>query len=198
MKNLIKKNLLIVALFFAVVTNATNINNNVKVTLINSKLIDLKLENSDGDLTISVIDAYGEILYTENFEGNYFSKKYDLNTLPAGNYYFEFEGETRINLMPFKVTSKGFEFKNQIESTFYKPIVRQEGDLVFISKTAFNKEDFEIYLYDNQSNILYQEKLKGDINLGKSLNLKNLTSGNYKIVMKSAGKVFEQKVYKEL
>ena len=166
--------------------------------MINSKLIDLKLENSDGDLTISVIDAYGEILYTENFEGNYFSKKYDLNTLPAGNYYFEFEGETRINLMPFKVTSKGFEFKNQIESTFYKPIVRQEGDLVFISKTAFNKEDFEIYLYDNQSNILYQEKLKGDINLGKSLNLKNLTSGNYKIVMKSAGKVFEQKVYKEL
>ena len=138
MKNLIKENLLIVALLFAVVTYATNINDNVKVALINSKLIDLKLENSDGDLTISVIDAYGEILYTENFEGNYFSKKYDLNALPIGNYYFEIEGRTKINLMPFKLTPSGFELRNQMKSTFYKPIVRQEEDLVFISSLQAN------------------------------------------------------------
>jgi len=196
MKSLIKKNLFIVALLSAIVINATNINNNIKVEVTNSKLIDLKLKNSDGDLTISVKDALGEVLYTENFEGNYFSKKYDLNTLPKGDYYFEIEGSTRINLMPFKVTSKGLDFKNKIKSTYYKPIVRQVGDLVFISKIAFYNEDFEIYLYDNQSNILYKERLKGEFNLGKTLNLKNLTSGNYRIVMESAGKVFEQKIYK--
>jgi hypothetical protein len=197
MKNLLKKNLLIVALLFAVVTKATNINNNVKVAMINSKLIDLKLENSDGDLRISIKDIYGEVLYAEKFEGNYFSKKYDLNALPIGNYYFEIEGRTRINLMPFKLTSSGFEHRNQVKSTFYKPIVRQEEDLVFISKIAFNTEDFEVYLYDEQLNLLYKENLKGDINLGKTLNLKNLKSGNYKIVMKSEGKVFEQKIYKK-
>lgn len=197
MKNLLKKNLLIVALLFAVVTKATNINNNVKVAMINSKLIDLKLENSDGDLRISIKDIYGEVLYAEKFEGNYFSKKYDLNTLPIGNYYFEIEGRTRINLMPFKLTSSGFELRNQMKSTFYKPIVRQEEDLVFISKIAFNTEDFEVYLYDDQLNLLYKENLKGDINLGKTLNLKNLKSGNYRIVMKSEGKVFEQKIYKK-
>lgn len=197
MKNLLKKNLLIVALLFAVGTKATNINNNVKVAMINSKLIDLKLENSDGDLRISIKDIYGEVLYAEKFEGNYFSKKYDLNTLPIGNYYFEIEGRTRINLMPFKLTSSGFELRNQMKSTFYKPIVRQEEDLVFISKIAFNTEDFEVYLYDDQLNLLYKENLKGDINLGKTLNLKNLKSGNYRIVMKSEGKVFEQKIYKK-
>ena len=197
MKNLIKENLLIVALLFAVVTYATNINDNVKVALINSKLIDLKLENSDGDLIIRIKDTYGEVLYAEKFEGNYFSKKYDLNALPIGNYYFEIEGRTRINLMPFKLTSSGFELRNQMKSTFYKPIVRQEEDLVFISKIAFNTEDFEVYLYDEQLNLLYKENLKGDINLGKTLNLKNLKSGNYRIVMKSEGKVFEQKVYKK-
>ena len=197
MKNLIKENLLIVALLFAVVTYATNINDNVKVALINSKLIDLKLENSDGDLIIRIKDTYGEVLYAEKFEGNYFSKKYDLNTLPIGNYYFEIEGRTRINLMPFKLTPSGFELRNQMKSTFYKPIVRQEEDLVFISKIAFNTEDFEVYLYDEQLNLLYKENLKGDINLGKTLNLKNLKSGNYRIVMKSEGKVFEQKIYKK-
>lgn len=189
--------LLIVALLTTIVINATNINNKVKVEVISSKLIDLKLENSDGDLTIRVKDVFGEVLYTEKFEGNYISKKYDLNTLPEGNYYFEIEGRTKINLMPFKISSKGCEFKSDIESTYYKPIVRQEGDLVFISKIEFKKEDFEIYLYNNQLNSLYQEKLNGGINLGRTLNIKNLKSGNYSIVMKSAGRVFEQKIYKK-
>lgn len=198
MKNLIKKSLLIVAMLTTVVLSATNINNNVKVNVIDSKLIDLKLKNSDGNLTISVKDAYGEVLYAEKFEGSDFSKKYDLNTLPIGNYYFEIEGHTKINLMPFIVTSKGLEFNNEIKSTYYKPTIRQEGDLVFISKLTLDKEeDLEIYFYDKELNLLYKEVVNGDINLGKTINLKNLKSGNYSIVTKSAGKVFEQKVYKK-
>ena len=199
MKNLIKKSLLIVAVLTTVVISATNINNNldIKVSTIDSKLIDLRLKNSDGDLTISVKDSYGEVLYSEEFSGSYFSKKYDLNTLPTGNYYFEVEGSTKINLMPFTVTSKGFEFNNEITSTYYKPTIRQEGDLILISKIAFNQENLEINLYDEESNLLYNELLNGEVNLGKALSLKDLRTGNYKLVTKSAGKVFEQNVYKK-
>ena len=197
MKNLIKKSLLFVAVLTALISNATNINNNVKVNVIGFKLIDLKLKNSDGDLTISVKDTRGEVLYTEKFEGNYFSKKYDLKTLPIGDYYFEIEGYTKISLMPFKVTSKGFQFNNEIESTYYKPTIRQEGDLVSVSKIILDKEDLEIYFYDKESNLLYKEIVNGTGSLGKTLNLKNLKPGNYSIVTKSAGKVFEQKVYKK-
>ncbi len=199
MKNLIKKSLLIVAVLTTVVISATNINNNpdIKVSTIDSKLIDLRLKNSDGDLTISVKDSYGEVLYSEEFSGSYFSKKYDLNTLPIGNYYFEIEGVTKINLMPFTVTSRGFEFKNEITSTYYKPTIRQEGDLILISKIAFNEENFEINLYDDEFNLLYNELLAGEVNLGKALNLKDLKSGSYKVVTKSAGKIFEQNVYKK-
>lgn len=196
MKNLIKKSLLIVAILTTVVTNATNINKNVEVNGIDLKLIDLKLKNSDGDLTISVKDTYGETLHTEKFEGNYFSKKYDLNTLPIGDYYFEIEGRTKINLMPFKVTLKGLEFENKVESTYYKPTVRQDGDLVFISKVALNNDNITIYLYDKHFNVLYKETLGEDVNLGKTLNLMSLKSGTYSLVMKCGGKVFEQKIYK--
>ncbi len=197
MKNLIKKSLLVVAVLTTIVMSGANINNNVEVNVIDSKLIDLKLKNSDGDLTISVRDAYGEALYTEKFEGDFFSKKYDLKTLPTGDYYFEIEGYTKINLMPFKVTSEGIEFDNKVESIYYKPTVRQEGDLVFISKVALNNENFTISLYDGHLNMLYKEELSGEINLGKTLNLMKLEKGTYSIVMKSGGKSFEQKVYKK-
>ncbi len=197
MKNLIKKSLLAVVLFTTIISNATNINNNIRVNVIESKLIDLKLNNSDGNLKISVKDVSGAILYTEKFEGNYFSKKYDLKTLPAGNYYFEIEGFTKISLMPFKITAKGLEFNGKIESTFYKPTVRQDGDLVFISKITFNEESLEISLVDDQLNTLYKEKLTDAINLRKTLNLINLKSGTYTVFTKSAGKSFEQKIYKK-
>ncbi|SNR67199.1 hypothetical protein SAMN06265371_108116 [Lutibacter agarilyticus] len=197
MKNLIKKSLLVVAVLTTIVMSGANINNNVKVNVIDSKVIDLKLKNSDGDLTISVRDAKGETLYTEKFEGNYFSKKYDLNTLPTGDYYFEIEGRTKINLMPFKVTSEGIEFDNKVESIYYKPNVRQDGDLVFISKVALNNENFTISLYDDHLNMLYKEELSGQVNLGKTLNLMKLEKGSYSVVMKSGGKSFEQKIYKK-
>lgn len=197
MKNLIKKSLLAVVLLTTIISNATNINNNIRVNVIESKLIDLKLNNSDGDLKISVKDVSGETLYTEKFQGNYFSKKYDLKTLPTGNYYFEIEGFTKINRMPFKVTVEGLEFTGKIESTFYKPTVRQDGDLVFISKITFNKEKLEISLVDDQLNTLYTEELGNDINLRKTLNLMNLKSGTYTVFTKSAGKSFEQKIYKK-
>ena len=197
MKNLIKRSLLIVAVLTTIVINAGNIANNVEVKVIDSKLIDLKLNNSDGDLKISVFDSYGEVLYSEQFQGSVFSKKYDIETLPSGDYYFEIEGQTKINVMPFTVTNKGVDFNNTIESTYYKPTVRQEGDLVYISKIALNNEDLEIILYDAGFNTLYKEELTGEINFGKTLNLKMLKAGNYKIVMKSDGKVFEQKIYKK-
>ena len=66
----------------------------------------------------------------------FWSKKYDLQTLPVGDYYFEIEGRTKINVIPFKVTSEGTEFSNTVESIYYKPIVRQDGDLLFISKVS--------------------------------------------------------------
>ena len=85
MKSLIKKSLVIAMLFTAMVTSATDTYNSIKFTVINSKLIDLKLQNSDGDILISVKDIEGHVLYSENYEGINFSKKYDLAALANGD-----------------------------------------------------------------------------------------------------------------
>ncbi|MFD1294756.1 hypothetical protein ACFQ5N_13010 [Lutibacter holmesii] len=196
MKNLIKKSLLIVAVFTTIVLNATN-TNNVVVNVIDVKVIDLKLNNSDGDLQISVVDTYGEILHVEKFTGSYFSQKYDFNTLPVGDYFFEIEGQTKINLMPFKVTSSGIEFKNVVNDVYYKPTVRQDGDLLFITKVALDNENLGITLLDKELNTLYKEELTNDINLGKTLNLEMLPAGDYSLLLKSDGKTFVEKINKK-
>ena len=195
MKSLIKKSLVIVMLFTAMVTAASNEDSGVKFTLVDSKLIDLKLQNSDGDILISVKDIDGHVLYSENYEGLNFSKKYDLATLPNGDYFFEIEGSTKIKLMPFKVSSKKVTFNNEIETVYYKPTVRQDKNLVYVSKVTFNEEaSLAISLYDEKLNELYSEDLSGTLSLGKILDISKLAKGNYKLVLKSGNKVFTEEI----
>lgn len=195
MKSLIKKSLVIAMLFTAMVTAASNEDSGVKFTLVDSKLIDLKLQNSDGDILISVKDIDGHVLYSENYEGLNFSKKYDLATLPNGDYFFEIEGSTKIKLMPFKVSSKKVTFNNEIETVYYKPTVRQDKNLVYVSKVTFNEEaSLAISLYDEKLNELYNEDLSGTLSLGKILDISKLAKGNYKLVLKSGNKVFTEEI----
>lgn len=195
MKSLIKKSLVIAMLFTAMVTAASNEDSGVKFTLVDSKLIDLKLQNSDGDILISVKDIDGHVLYSENYEGLNFSKKYDLATLPNGDYFFEIEGSTKIKLMPFKVSSKKVSFNNEIETVYYKPTVRQAKNLVYVSKVTFNEEaSLAISLYDEKLNELYSEDLSGTLSLGKILDISKLAKGNYKLVLKSGNKVFTEEI----
>jgi hypothetical protein len=195
MKSLIKKSWVIAMLFTAMVMVASNEDSGVKFTLVDSKLIDLKLQNSDGDILISVKDIDGHVLYSENYEGLNFSKKYDLATLPNGDYFFEIEGSTKIKLMPFKVSSKKVSFNNEIETVYYKPTVRQDKNLVYVSKVTFNEEaSLAISLYDEKLNELYSEDLSGTLSLGKILDISKLAKGNYKLVLKSGNKVFTEEI----
>jgi len=195
MKSLIKKSLVIAMLFTAMVTAASNEDSGVKLTLVDSKLIDLKLQNSDGDILISVKDIEGHVLYSENYEGINFSKKYDLAALRNGDYFFEIEGRTKIKLMPFKVSSKKVSFNNEIETVYYKPTVRQDKNLVYVSKVTFNEEvSLAISLYDEKLNKLYSEELSGALSLGKVLDISKLAKGNYKLVLKSGNKVFTEEI----
>jgi hypothetical protein len=193
MKNLIKKGLFIALLSLTMVAKASDNDGNIKLTVINSKYIDLKLQNFDGDLVISVKDKKGQILYSENHKGDNFSKKYDIQTLPVGDYFFEIEGQTKIKSMQFKVTAKEVVYNNTIETIYYKPIVRRNNELLYVSKVVFENEMLSIVLLDENSNVIYDETLRGET-LGKILNLKDLHKGSYKLVLKSGNRVFNEQI----
>lgn len=194
MKNLIKKSLLAIMLLTLLGSNAmsneTNLNDNL--IIVNGKLIDLTLKYTDGDLKVNVKDSFGLILYNDTYTGTEFNKKFDLTSLPNGNYQFEIEGQTRIITIPFVVSSNNVDFHKEDESIFYKPIVRIENDNIYISKMAFNNESLKVALYDKDSNLLYTEELIGKINLERNLNISKLMKGDYRLIMISENRRFEQ------
>lgn len=194
MKNLVKSSLLVITMFMITVVVAKNNDPNIKIKLIESKLVQLTMKGSIKMVEVSVKDKNCETIYHEKSDNFNLSKKYDLKNLPIGDYFMEIESLTKIKVVPFKVLSNSINLIEDDEVTYYKPIVKKEGTDLFISKLNLNNENLEIVLYDADSNILFTEKLEGNAILERKLNLMNLNSGHYNLVLRGSGKTFYETI----
>lgn len=194
MKNLLKSSLLVIAILMTTITLAKNNDPSIKIRLVESKLIQLTMDVTIKMVEVTVKSSNGEIIYSEKSENLNLSKKYDLKNLPIGSYVMEIESQTKVKLIPFNVLTKSIELNEKKENVYYKPIVRKEGSSVFISKLALNNEALEILLYDLNSNKLFSERLEGNAILERKLNLLNLESGDYSLILRSGGKTFYETI----
>ena len=193
MKKVFKRVVLIVVMVTALIANGTNITVNINEK---SKTINLKIDNNDGDLKISILDDKGVVLHSEKYKGAKFSKKFDFETLPNGNYYFEVEGVTKVKVIPVSVSSVEVKLIEDTNEVYFKPIIRRSKDKIFISKLNLANAVLEIKFYDEEGYLLYNEEIKDDLNLSKILNIKYLTKGEYTIVLNSSGKTIIEKFVK--
>ncbi|REE80635.1 putative secreted protein (Por secretion system target) [Lutibacter oceani] len=194
MKNLMKRSLLIITFFTVSISMANNNDPGIKVNLIENKLIQLTLSGDSDVFEISVRDNYGVLLHKENLQSDNNSKKYDLANLPNGNYFMEIESSTKIKVIPFKVSAKSVALKNDDEIIHFKPTIRKTEDIVYVSMLALNNEKLEVLLYDMNNNLLYSETLQDKEILERKLNLMNLKSGSYSMILRSNGKAFYETI----
>ncbi|SDW42164.1 hypothetical protein SAMN05444411_101683 [Lutibacter oricola] len=194
MKALIKKVVLMAVMVTGLVGKANESDFNVKATELNSKLIQFTLNNYDGAIEVQVKDMLNVILHSENFQGTYYSKKFDLNTLPLGTYRFEVTGETKVKYLTFEVTEESVEFKSDINTVIYKPVTLTKDKNVTITKLALNNEPLKIEVYDDKSELLHTETLKGGIDLKRILSFVEVPNGDYKIYLTTNGKTFIENI----
>lgn len=194
MKNLMKRSLLIITFFTVSISMANTNDPGIKVNLIENKLIQLTLSGDSDVFEISVRDNYGVLLHKENLQSDNNSKKYDLANLPNGNYFMEIESSTKIKVIPFKVSAKSVVLKNDDEIIHFKPTIRKTEDIVYVSMLALNNEKLEVLLYDMNNNLLYSETLQDKEIIERKLNLMNLKSGSYSMILRSNGKAFYETI----
>jgi hypothetical protein len=194
MKNLIKKSMLMAILMMALVSNASEKSLNLKIISHESKVVQLIL-NNHGSSEVFIKDIKGFQLYKALIKDKEFLKKFDLSGLPDGEYYFEINSQTKIVTKPFSVASNILEFNK--ETIVFKPIVRFKNDVIYLSRFTLNNETLDVFLYDDNQHLLYSEKLFGQNNLNRKLNLSNLDSGSYSLVLKSEGKLYNE-VFKKV
>ncbi|WP_452230677.1 hypothetical protein [Lacinutrix sp. MEBiC02404] len=192
MKKLIKNTLVLVVLFTALLANANAPLNNLK----DAKRTTLTLKDVKQGDELIIKNAYGIILYKEVIKnsGNYI-KGFDLTELPKGDYFFELNKDFTIKIIPFNVSNNSVAFKNDNESTIFKPLVKNKENKVYISKLSLNYQPLKVEVYyedleSNNYNLIYSETLENSNNINRILNLDIEKKGNYRIVTKTEGRTF--------
>lgn len=191
MKTMIKKSILVVALFIATFANASSGKTGVTLTVVEAKLVQLQTVNYKGQVEVTVKDVFGVTLHNETLMGTEISKKYDFGSLPLGNYNVEIETETKIESVDFQVTSSQVELIKTNE-VYFKPIVNVVDDLVSISKLSMTGGMMEVSIYNNEDELIYYQKVSNGPNLGVRLSFEILGAGNYRARMFSGGRLFTE------
>ncbi|MBD0831383.1 hypothetical protein [Aestuariibaculum sediminum] len=177
----LKYSVLLIALSASLLGNATErtfstVNGELSKTAIT--LNDVKPGN-----VLTIKDRFGVILYKEDIvvSGTY-RKAFDFSELPQGDYILEIEKSLEFTTLPFTIAFDSVSFHKTAEKTTFKPFVRQENSVLYITKLAPNGEAFKIHIYANQDNeyeLIHSESIKGIQSIEKAYKLK---SGDYKLV----------------
>ena len=189
MKKMIKKIVLVVAVFISVLTYASD---NSQCTKENTKLTHLSFGDIKEGAVIVIKNNAGLILYKESVKkSGAYSKDFDLTALPDGDYYFEVDKQFKIKIIPFTVISDTVMFNKEEEVTVSKPRVVVKGNNVFISRLALENTPLKIKIYYEGYDLVFSEALNNDAQRVKRIyDFSRVTSGNYEIVMESEGRTF--------
>ncbi|OEK06181.1 hypothetical protein A8C32_19335 [Flavivirga aquatica] len=200
MKNVFKhskKGILMVTLFATLLSFASEVS---FYTIKNdSERTSITLTNAKQGNLISIKDNHGIVLYKETVQQTgVYTNGFDLTSLPNGSYIFELDKDLEINTVPFIVNSSNVMFDKNLEKTIFKPYIKVNDHLVFVTKLSLNKEPLSIDIYlDNAAfstnyELIHSDKIKDTKHIEKVYKLLDLEKNTYKIVVKTENREFSK------
>ncbi|AUS05046.1 hypothetical protein [Pseudotamlana carrageenivorans] len=158
----------------------------------------LTLNYAKEGTALAIKDANGSVLYSETIKatGRY-KRDFDLNFLPNGNYFFEINKDLEIKEIPFTLNAGVAKFNK--EKVVYKPFIRVENDLLYITKLAVDGEPLDVKIYFTEKNkhnstLLVSEKLKSTDKIEKVYKLEGMNKGEFQIILHSGNRSFEKNI----
>ena len=187
MKTIIKKYLVVVMMFATLINYANE--NKTSINVIDGKKVRVEFKTVKKGQTLSIKDENGIVIYSYEIKtSGAYSKIFDLSKLEKGNYTTELEKDFEIVVKSFKVLEGEISFEEEI--TIFKPKVRIENNLVYISKISFDKQPLKISLYYKDEVILTETVTNSDDILNRVYRVLEDKKGNYSVVIKSNGRSF--------
>lgn len=132
---------------------------------------------------VRIKDDHGNEIYSEEIAADgIYEKALDLSRLENGNYNIELEKDFEIIVSTFQVKNNKVIFLDKNDKKIFKPVIRNENDLLLVSKISFDSEPYRLKIYyDNE--VIYSETLEKNELINKVYRLQKEIKGSYKVVM---------------
>lgn len=192
----IKKVMLSAMIVFFASANALAFEDSLIVN--KEKSFDLVLSDVTKSTQITLLDRSNNILFKQTVEkGESFSKTFNLELLPEGDYQVHIENEIKVKVLPVELYMYDVQVQHNVASEIYKPIVTEKGGMVYVSQFSPNGAPLYVAIYSSRNELLYEETLKGKIDLGKKFDFSKSYDGEYRFYLESNGMSYDQLVYVE-
>ena len=191
MKQVIKNSLVLVVLFATMISYANEI-----VTNENDDATNVTLNNVTEGSVLSIKDVDGLILYKETIQvsGDY-SKKFDLTSLPDGNYIFELDKDFEIKSIPFNVKRNIVDLNIENKSVVFKPAMVFENGMLRIQKTILNSEkELSIKIYFENGDLVHSENFNNEKLINKTYDFSKSLKGKYKVLLSTEDRTFSKEI----
>ena len=190
----LKRSLLIAMMVMATaVVFANGDKPNVKVENVGPKMVAVQASQLGTSQTqVQLKDENGLVLHKVVLNNNEkVNKRFDLTSLPAGNYDLEVENETSFTTTPIEVTASAAFVLDADQVTIIKPVVRQNGNLLDIILPSEDSASVSVTIFNNDLKPVYRETVDGSTEL-RRYDLSKLGKGGYRIKMRAQGREFIQ------
>lgn len=184
-----KKQIITIALLISSLIGYSN--TEIKNYLVdNSKKVTVEFNNVKKGHLLSIKDDQGVKIYSEVVsENGHLSKILDVTSLEKGTYYVELDKDFEIVIKPFQIKENQVIFNENEEKTIFKPVVRNEENMVLISKISFDNEPMQVVLYYN-AEVIFSETIKSEPILNRIYRLEKEKKGNYKVIFYNNNRSF--------
>lgn len=200
MKKEVKTGILLVTMLATMLSNASKpemVEKNFKI-----ENTTLSINNVKQGQQLIIKDSNGIVLYKEMIDrSGVYKKGFDLTSLPNGEYYFELDKDTEVQVIPFKVAMNKVEFLKEKETKFFKPVIRLKDNKILLSRLSFNQKPLEVKIYYEDNSyygsdylLLHSEKFKDTKVIERVYELDKSKKGSYKVVVKTEGREFTESI----
>lgn len=188
MKKAIKKIILLAALVLAITSVAMANHYLPAITLKNipaEKKFSLSIEglNESENVAIVLTDINGQVLLREEAKGGkQFAKIFNLNQLPAGEYFISIRTSLQETVQPISLTQAEVLVDTGKRKEFFSPVIKvANSDHVDVSLFNGRLADVKVNILDYQNRPVFQEKLENVLLVQKRYRLDKLPWGQYTI-----------------
>ncbi len=141
-----------------------------------------------GSAVLRLKDAQGRVLHREAIKGDAYMKKYNLASLPAGEYTFEVRSTEGTSQETFTLSA------GMAQAIYFKPAVQIDEETVKIMFKNSITSPVSLKLYDRYGEVLYQETVAAQEQYAKGLNLSKLGAGQYSLSLTGANYVYSKSI----
>ena len=172
-----KKQIITIALLISSLVGFSNTEINKKVTV--------EFKNVKKGHSLTIKDENGTELYSETMvENGNLSKILDVTSLDEGNYVIEMDKDYEIVIKKFQVSPNQVILLSDEEKVVFKPVFRNQDNIVMVSKIEFDQEPTQIVIYF-ENEVIFSETVKNETLLNRVYKLDAEKKGSYKVFVYS-------------